>query len=56
MVGQEGMPAPASKPKDPKLDSTAEDDALPVELRETKNLTWKQISNFFPGRSLGTLQ
>nr|OQO28663.1 hypothetical protein B0A51_04774 [Rachicladosporium sp. CCFEE 5018] len=46
MVGQEGMPAPAPKPKDPKLKFTAEDDALLVELKTTKNLTWKQISDF----------
>ncbi|KAK5673932.1 hypothetical protein LTR17_027830 [Elasticomyces elasticus] len=56
MVGQEGMPAPAPKPKDPKLKFTAEDDALLIELKKTRNLTWKQISNFFPGRSAGTLQ
>ncbi|KAK3073996.1 hypothetical protein LTR53_003943 [Teratosphaeriaceae sp. CCFEE 6253] len=56
MVGQAGMPGPAPKPKGPKLKFTAEDDALLVELKETKNLTWKQISDFFPGRSSGTLQ
>ena len=56
MVGQEGMPTPASRPKGPKLKFTREDDALLVELKETKNLTWKQIADFFPGRSSGTLQ
>ncbi|KAK3613420.1 hypothetical protein LTR56_027895 [Elasticomyces elasticus] len=56
MVGQEGMPAPASKPKDPKLKFTTEDDALLIELKTIRNLTWKQISDFFPGRSPGTLQ
>jgi hypothetical protein len=56
MVGQPGMPTPAPKPKGPKLKFTAEDDALLVELKETKNLTWKQIADFFPGRSSGTLQ
>ncbi|KAK4945017.1 hypothetical protein LTR10_015694 [Elasticomyces elasticus] len=56
MVGQAGMPTPAPKPKGPKLKFTAEDDALLVELKETKDLTWKQISDFFPGRSSGTLQ
>lgn len=50
------MPAPAPRPKGPKLKFTAEDDALLVELKETKNLTWKQIADFFPGRSSGTLQ
>ncbi|KAK3615174.1 hypothetical protein LTR56_026758 [Elasticomyces elasticus] len=53
MVGQAGMPAPAPEPKDSKHKFTIEDDALLVELKKTKNLTWKQISNF---RSSGTLQ
>lgn len=56
VVGQPGMPTPAPKPKGPKLKFTPEDDALLVELKETKNLTWKQIADFFPGRSSGTLQ
>ncbi|KAK3615038.1 hypothetical protein LTR56_026847 [Elasticomyces elasticus] len=56
MVGQEGMPAPAPRSKEPKLKFTTEDDALLIELKKTRNLTWKQISNFFPGRSPGTLQ
>ncbi|KAF2168641.1 hypothetical protein M409DRAFT_21385 [Zasmidium cellare ATCC 36951] len=56
VVGQPGMPAPAPRPKGPKLKFTPEDDALLVELKETKNLTWKQIADFFPGRSSGTLQ
>ncbi|KAK5731443.1 hypothetical protein LTR17_011405 [Elasticomyces elasticus] len=56
MVGQEGMPAPAPKPKEPKLKFSTEDDALLIELKKTRNLTWKQISNFFPSRSPGTLQ
>ena len=56
VVGQPGMPEPAPKPKGPKLKFTPEDDALLVELKETKDLTWKQIADFFPGRSSGTLQ
>ncbi|KAK4543326.1 hypothetical protein LTR36_005685 [Oleoguttula mirabilis] len=56
VVGQAGMPEPAPRPKGPKLKFTAEDDALLVELKETKNLTWKQIADFLPGRSSGTLQ
>lgn len=56
VVGQPGMPVPAARPKGPKLKFTPEDDALLVELKETKNLTWKQIADFFPGRSSGTLQ
>ncbi|WPH01476.1 Hypothetical protein R9X50_00432200 [Acrodontium crateriforme] len=56
VVGQPGMPEPAARPKGPKLKFTTEDDSLLVELKETKNLTWKQIADFFPGRSSGTLQ
>ncbi|PSK60356.1 hypothetical protein B9Z65_506 [Elsinoe australis] len=56
VVGRPGMPSPAAKPKGPKIKFTPEDDALLVELKETKNLTWKQIADFFPGRSSGTLQ
>lgn len=56
VVGQPGMPEPAARPKGPKLKFTPEDDALLVELKETKDLTWKQIADFFPGRSSGTLQ
>jgi hypothetical protein len=56
VVGQSGMPEPATTPKGPKLKFTPEDDALLIVLKETKNLTWKQIADFFPGRSSGTLQ
>lgn len=56
MVGQLGMPQPAPRPRGPKLKFTAEDDQLLIELKEQKNLTWKQIADFFPGRSSGTLQ
>ncbi|GAB7344578.1 hypothetical protein MBLNU457_3075t2 [Dothideomycetes sp. NU457] len=56
LVGTEGMPEPAAKPKGPKLKFTPEDDTLLVELKETTNMTWKQIADFFPGRSSGTLQ
>ncbi|KAF2265540.1 hypothetical protein CC78DRAFT_186588 [Lojkania enalia] len=56
MVGQEGMPPPAPRPRGPKLKFTPEDDQLLVDLKEKKNLTWKQIADFFPGRSSGTLQ
>ncbi|RMY01034.1 hypothetical protein D0867_11531 [Hortaea werneckii] len=56
VVGQPGMPSPAARPKGPKLKFTAEDDALLVELRETKNLTWRQIAEFFPGRASGLPQ
>ncbi|PSN65129.1 hypothetical protein BS50DRAFT_645159, partial [Corynespora cassiicola Philippines] len=56
VVGQAGMPDPAPRPKGPKLKFTPEDDQLLVDLKEKKNLTWKQIADFFPGRSSGTLQ
>ncbi|KAJ4299582.1 hypothetical protein N0V90_004828 [Kalmusia sp. IMI 367209] len=56
VVGQEGMPAPAPRPRGPKLKFTPEDDQLLVDLKEKKNLAWKQIADFFPGRSSGTLQ
>ncbi|KAI9734428.1 MAG: hypothetical protein M1818_006816 [Claussenomyces sp. TS43310] len=55
-VGQPGMPSPAARPRGPKLKFTGEDDALLVDLKENKSLTWKQIAEFFPGRSSGTLQ
>lgn len=50
------MPPPAPRPHGPKLKFTPEDDQLLVDLKEKKNLTWKQIADFFPGRSSGTLQ
>ncbi|KAI9147967.1 pre-mRNA-splicing factor spp42 [Paramyrothecium foliicola] len=56
VVGQVGMPSPAPRPRGPKLKFTPEDDQLLIELKEHKNLTWKQIADFFPGRSSGTLQ
>src|SRR3954471_1318248 len=51
-----GMPPPAPRPRGPKLKFTPEDDQLLIDLKENKNLTWKQIADFFPGRSSGTLQ
>jgi hypothetical protein len=56
VVGQEGMPPPAPRPRGPKLKFTPEDDTLLIDLKEKKNLSWKQIADFFPGRSSGTLQ
>ncbi|KAG8165714.1 hypothetical protein KVR01_004266 [Diaporthe batatas] len=56
VVGQEGMPEPAPRPRGPKLKFTPEDDQLLIDLKENKSLTWKQIADFFPGRSSGTLQ
>lgn len=56
MVGIEGMPQPAIRHRGPKLKFTPEDDTLLVDLKENKSCTWKQIAEFFPGRSPGTLQ
>ncbi|TGO43436.1 hypothetical protein BHYA_0001g00660 [Botrytis hyacinthi] len=56
VVGTAGMPMPAERPRGPKLKFTPEDDQLLVDLKENKALTWKQIAEFFPGRSSGTLQ
>jgi hypothetical protein len=56
VVGQAGMPSPALRPRGPKLKFTPEDDQLLIDLKEHKSLTWKQIADFFPGRSSGTLQ
>lgn len=56
VVGQPGMPDPAPEPRAPKLKFTASEDALLVDLKENRNLTWKQIADFFPGRTSGTLQ
>jgi hypothetical protein len=56
VVGAPGMPEPAARPRGPKLKFTPEDDQLLIDLKENKSLTWKQIADFFPGRSSGTLQ
>jgi Myb-like DNA-binding domain len=56
VVGIEGMPQPAPRTRGPKLKFTPEDDTLLVDLKENKSCTWKQIAEFFPGRSAGTLQ
>lgn len=56
LVGQEGMPSPAPRPSGLKPKFTSEDDQLLIQLKRHKNLTWKQIADFFPGRSSGTLQ
>lgn len=56
VLGHEGMPEPSSRPRGPKLKFTAQEDQMLVELKENKNLTWKQIADFFPGRTSGTLQ
>jgi len=56
VVGQAGMPPPAPRPRGPKLKFTTEDDQLLIDLKENKSLTWKQIADFFPGRTSGTLQ
>ncbi len=55
-VGQAGMPEPVPHTRNPKLKFSPDDDQRLVDLKENKNLTWKQIAEFFPGRSSGTLQ
>jgi hypothetical protein len=50
------MLPPALKPCKLKLKFTLEDDKLLLDLKKNKSLTWKQIAEFFPGRSVGTLQ
>ena len=45
---------PAENPRPGRVGG--QDDALLVDLKETKDLSWKQIADFFPGRSSGTLQ
>ncbi|KAI5293461.1 hypothetical protein KEM52_005518, partial [Ascosphaera acerosa] len=56
VVGQPGMPPPAPRPRGPKLKFTPSEDSLLIDLKENKHLTWKQIADFFPGRTSGTLQ
>ena len=55
-LDDEGNAIEARRPSGPKAKFTPEDDALLVELKEKHDLTWKKISDFFPGRSSGTLQ
>jgi hypothetical protein len=50
------MQIPEGASPTPNLKFTAEDDQLLVDLKENRNLTWKRIAEFFPGRSSGTLQ
>lgn len=56
VVGRPGMPQPARRPRGPKPRFTPDDDRLIIELKEEKKLSWKQIADFFPGRSNQTLQ
>ncbi|KAL7895184.1 hypothetical protein HDV63DRAFT_406578 [Trichoderma sp. SZMC 28014] len=52
LVGKEGMPSPARRPQRPRIRFTPEEDQLLIELKEQKNLTWKQLPTF----SLGAIQ
>ena len=56
MVGQVGMPPAAPRPKHPKQKFISEDDQLLIDLKENRNLTWQQIADFFPGRTIHILQ
>ena len=55
-LDDEGNPLQVRRPSGPKAKFTPEDDALLVDLKEKHDLTWKRISDYFPGRSSGTLQ
>lgn len=50
------MPRPRPRPDRRKSPFTPEDNILIIELKEQKNLQWKQIEYFFPGRSANTIQ
>lgn len=55
-MNQPGLPPILPKPRTAKCKfGNVEDDTL-IELKERWNLTWKQISLWFPGRTSGTLQ
>jgi hypothetical protein len=56
LVGQPGMPSPAPKPRGLRQVLTKENDKLLIVLKERHSLNWRQIAEFFPGRSAGTLQ
>lgn len=56
VVGLPGMPQPRPRPPAPKTRFTVDDDVVLVDLKEHKNLAWKQIKEFFPGRKMTTLQ
>jgi len=51
-----GMPNPRPITPHKRKPFTQDDDDLVVDLKENKRLTWKQIEEFFPGRTSGTLQ
>lgn len=56
IVGRPGMPSPAPRPRGSKRKFTAEEDDLLRDLKENKNLSWKDIGDFFPSRTAETLQ
>ena len=56
LVGMPGMPNPRPITPHKRKPFTQDDDDLVVDLKENKRLTWKQIEEFFPGRTSGTLQ
>ena len=56
-TSEQGLSLPPARPASgPKAKFTLADDALLVDLKEKHDMTWKRISEFFPGRSSGTLQ
>ncbi|CAO2657319.1 Nn.00g034450.m01.CDS01 [Neocucurbitaria sp. VM-36] len=56
LVGQPGMPLPASRPPGSDLTFTPEEDQLLIELKEVIKLRWKQIADFFPDRAVRKLK
>ncbi|KAL7755448.1 hypothetical protein ACKLNR_014546 [Fusarium oxysporum f. sp. zingiberi] len=56
VVGQVGMPDSAPRPQGTRQRFTPEEDKLLIELKENKELTWKQIAEYFPERSSGSVQ
>lgn len=48
VVGLPGMPSPAAKPSGRKRRFSPKDDELLVELKENREVSWKQIADFFP--------
>lgn len=54
-MNQPGMP-PAFPERPPKTKFKPDEDEVLAYLKENRNLTWKQILWWYPGRTSGTLQ
>ena len=55
IMNQPGMP-PAFPERPPKTKFKPDEDEVLAYLKENRNLTWKQILWWYPGRTSGTLQ